>query len=266
MGLEILGILALGVAMALPINANAAGFLSYSSPEIGGSKTLGNANTNTNTNTGNTNTNTNTTNTGNTNTNTNTNTATPPPAQTYPAPIIYSITPNSAVSGSNDTTVFITGANFMPGSVARFNSINRPTTYYNSTTLSMIVPASDMAGYGSYLVTVYNPVNGAVSNAVPFTLNRNAVTSAAPAAAPVATAKSSGTTAKKTTVASTAKTAASCTDEKSLSANALFGSNGFMPSSFVEWLFTFILILIGIILWRKAYGEEKYRASPLKHA
>ncbi|MEI6580634.1 MAG: hypothetical protein WCO07_00480 [bacterium] len=51
-----------------------------------------------------------------------------------------------------------------------------------------------------------------------------------------------------------------------LSANALFGSNGFMPSTFLQWFFVLILILFIIILWRKIYVGDKYKAKPLKHA
>ena len=57
------------------------------------------------------------------------------------------------------------------------------------------------------------------------------------------------------------------TSEKSnLAANAVFGSNSFMPSGLVQWIFFAILILLIVILVRKIYGgSEKYHATPMKH-
>lgn len=51
-----------------------------------------------------------------------------------------------------------------------------------------------------------------------------------------------------------------------LSANALFGSNGFMPTGLVQWIILTIVILAIIFLWRYVHAEEKYLAEPLKHA
>ena len=56
-------------------------------------------------------------------------------------------------------------------------------------------------------------------------------------------------------------------DESSLASNAIFGSNGFMPSGILQWIFFGILILIVIILIRRVTGAtDKYHAEPLKHA
>jgi hypothetical protein len=51
-----------------------------------------------------------------------------------------------------------------------------------------------------------------------------------------------------------------------LSANALFATNGFMPTTFLQWVFVFILILFIIALFRKLYVSDKYKATPLRHA
>jgi hypothetical protein len=75
-------------------------------------------------------------------------------------------------------------------------------------------------------------------------------------------------TPKTTSTVKTTPTTTS-TDENTfsgLTANALFGSNGFMPSGLVQWIFFIILIAAIIFLWRYVYGEEKYRAEPMKHA
>ncbi|KKP85684.1 MAG: hypothetical protein UR88_C0010G0006 [Candidatus Nomurabacteria bacterium GW2011_GWA1_35_8] len=53
----------------------------------------------------------------------------------------------------------------------------------------------------------------------------------------------------------------------SLTANALFGSDSFMPSGLLQWIL-FVLLVVGIIfLWRYIHhSEEKYMAEPMKHA
>ena len=170
----------------------------------------------------------------------------------YGTPVIYSISPNTATTGGNGQTIYITGANFVSGSVARFNSADRPTTYSNSGSLAMSLYPGDMSGVGTYLITVYNPNNGAISNAVDFSLAKAYV---APSPAPA-----KATTAKKTT-----GTAASTTsDNKNLTGNALFGST-FLPTTFFGWILLAILILLAVLLWRKLYVTEKDHAAPLKH-
>ena len=51
-----------------------------------------------------------------------------------------------------------------------------------------------------------------------------------------------------------------------LTANAVLGSNSFMPSGLVQWIFLAILVFAIIFLWRYALGREKYMSEPLKHA
>lgn len=177
-------------------------------------------------------------------------------------PIIYSITPNSAVSGNNNILVTITGSNFSTSATARFNGSDKETRYYDSKHLGMVLSPIDLDGKGTYLVSVYNPSNGSVSNGVSFTLNK------------VVAASSSGTVAKKTVAKSTtattvakAKTTSTSTSNNSnaLTANALSGSNGFLPSSLIEWLLLAILIFLVVILVRKTYMAKEEHA-PLKHA
>jgi hypothetical protein len=177
-------------------------------------------------------------------------------------PIIYSITPNSAVSGNNNILVTITGSNFSTSATARFNGSDKETRYYDSKHLGMVLSPIDLDGKGTYLVSVYNPSNGSVSNGVSFTLNR------------VVAASSAGTVAKKTvakkataTTVAKAKTTSTSTSNNSnaLTANALSGSNGFLPSSLIEWLLLAILIFLVVILVRKTYMAKEEHA-PLKHA
>ena len=51
-----------------------------------------------------------------------------------------------------------------------------------------------------------------------------------------------------------------------LTANAVFGSDSFLPSGLLQWILFSILVLLIIILVRKMYGADKrYHATPLKH-
>lgn len=52
----------------------------------------------------------------------------------------------------------------------------------------------------------------------------------------------------------------------SLTANALLGSNSFMPSGLVQWIFFIALIVAIIFLWRYVHAEDRYMSEPLKHA
>jgi hypothetical protein len=53
----------------------------------------------------------------------------------------------------------------------------------------------------------------------------------------------------------------------SLTANALFGSNSFMPTGLIQWIFFVLLILAIIFLWRYVhFSKEKYMSEPMKHA
>jgi len=184
---------------------------------------------------------------------------TPAPARN-PSPIIYSIDPSSAYSGSSGIAVVVNGANFVPSSIAKFNGSNRYTRYVDPTRLVMTLSDRDMTGLGNYTVTVYNlPPGGGYSNGVYFTLVKK--TANAPATPSVV---KKTTTAKKV-VASTTKTDTCETnsDNNSLTASAIFGSNGFMPGSLMQWLLLLIMIIVAVILWRKAYVNKE---KSLKHA
>ncbi len=53
----------------------------------------------------------------------------------------------------------------------------------------------------------------------------------------------------------------------SLTANALIGSNSFMPTGLLQWIICIILILAIIFLWRYVHNsKDKYMSSPMKHA
>ena len=51
-----------------------------------------------------------------------------------------------------------------------------------------------------------------------------------------------------------------------LASNAIFGTNGFLPSGIIQWILFGIFILIIIILIRRISGaKQKYEEEPLKH-
>ena len=81
--------------------------------------------------------------------------------------------------------------------------------------------------------------------------------------AKVATAPRKVTTIETTSI----KNINTATDINSnLVTSAIFGSNSFMPSGLVQWIFFAILVLLTVLLVRKIYGgSEKYYATPMKH-
>ncbi len=86
-------------------------------------------------------------------------------------PLISSISPTSATAGSSALTLTVTGANFVNGSVVRWNGADRPTTFVSSTQLTAAIPAGDLGTAGSGSVSVYNATPVAVtSNTSTFTV------------------------------------------------------------------------------------------------
>jgi hypothetical protein len=103
------------------------------------------------------------------------------------APAIVSIQPPSAVVGSAQPAIQITGQNFTPLSVARWNGVPRMTRFVNGQTIVAILNAGDLATAGTIAITVQN-YGGAISNAVNF-----------PIVQPTATATPTGPTPTPTT-------------------------------------------------------------------
>jgi hypothetical protein len=87
-------------------------------------------------------------------------------------PATFSLTPASTTAGSGGFTLTVTGANFVPGSVVRWNGSDRTTTFVSSTQLTATITAADVASAGTRSVTVFNPApGGGLSNAQTFTVN-----------------------------------------------------------------------------------------------
>ncbi len=87
-------------------------------------------------------------------------------------PTLTSLSPNSAAEGSPAFTLTVNGANFVNGSVVRWDSGARPTTFVSATQLTAQIAASDLAGgAGTAQVTVFNPApGGGTSSALSFTI------------------------------------------------------------------------------------------------
>jgi hypothetical protein len=92
---------------------------------------------------------------------------------TFAAPAITLISPSSAVAGGAAFTLSVTGTNFAPNSVLRWNGENRPTTVVSATELTAQIPATDIANVGTAKITVFSPAANASSNEVSFAINQS---------------------------------------------------------------------------------------------
>jgi uncharacterized repeat protein (TIGR03803 family) len=89
-------------------------------------------------------------------------------------PSLKSITPNTAVQYNSSTPISLVGLNFVPGCYVTFNGSPLPTTYTDPTSLSAVVPASDLNSVGTFQVAVVNSqATGTTSNSLPFTVTAN---------------------------------------------------------------------------------------------
>lgn len=83
-------------------------------------------------------------------------------------PVLNSIRPNLAMAGGTGFTLTANGTGFATGAVVEWNGTTLTTAFINSQQLKATVPASLIAAQGSAQVAVV--VNGASSNAVPFSI------------------------------------------------------------------------------------------------
>jgi uncharacterized protein (TIGR03437 family) len=87
------------------------------------------------------------------------------------APAIDSIAPASTNSGGGDFTLTVTGSNFGPRTVVRWNGQSRPTSLVDSAHLTAGIPAADIAAVGRAAVIAFNTGSGGgASNATSFTI------------------------------------------------------------------------------------------------
>lgn len=162
-----------------------------------------------------------------------------------PIPVIKSITPESSNVGVGTKTITISGKGFVPSSIARVNASSRPTTFIDSSHLLMQITGNDTSAYqsnGGFFITVFNEgPGGGYSNAIFFSVGNTNVSSAI----------SRNDTNQ---------------NYSNLASNAIFGSNGFLPSGLIQWILFAITILLIIILVRKIFSAKKnYEEIPMKH-
>jgi 6-phosphogluconolactonase (cycloisomerase 2 family) len=86
-----------------------------------------------------------------------------------PVPSIAQLAPQSVPVGTDDFTLTIYGAGFIPSSQVQWNGVTMPTTYVNGTELTIVVLIDQLLQAGTAVVTVQNPAPvGGASNNAPF--------------------------------------------------------------------------------------------------
>jgi hypothetical protein len=100
-------------------------------------------------------------------------------------PVVAGITPASQLHGGSDFTLMVTGSSFNNNAVVNWNGVPQANTAHPSAnTLSVIIPATDIAAVGTAQVSVTNPGSttpggpygttttpSKTSNNMPFTIN-----------------------------------------------------------------------------------------------
>lgn len=81
-------------------------------------------------------------------------------AEARPAPVLLSVSPSSAQTGSSDLSITAAGSGFYDVSVVRWNTTDLATAFSDSNTLQATVPASLLTVSGTAQVTVFTPPPG----------------------------------------------------------------------------------------------------------
>jgi subtilase family serine protease len=105
---------------------------------------------------------------------------------TYPLPILTSLSPAEANAGAPAFTLTVTGGNFVPASVIRWNGANRSTTFVNGNEVRASIPGTDVASIGTAQITVATPSPGGGTSgavALPITYPAPNVRTLSPASA-----------------------------------------------------------------------------------
>lgn len=100
-----------------------------------------------------------------------------------PVPVNSGLSPSSATAGDSGLVLTVSGSNFIAGSVVRWNTAARPTTFISANELEAQIGSSDLANEGQAPVTVFNPApGGGVSNARTFSIVVNPTPNPVPSA------------------------------------------------------------------------------------
>ena len=90
-------------------------------------------------------------------------------------PEINTTSPNETTAGSSGFTLYVSGINFVNGSVINWNGSALATTYIDAFHLSTFVPSSNISLPGTASITVVNPLpTGLTSSPVNFPINSTA--------------------------------------------------------------------------------------------
>lgn len=166
-------------------------------------------------------------------------------------PIVLSLSPNIVKKSSTPVVVAVIGNNFLPSSKVKLNGMDQSTTYVGPTRLDVYLTNLHWMDLGNVSISVYNPSpNGGFSNTVPLTIVMPDNINTSPNA--------NNTSPLEETLGNISDTG--------LGANAIFASNGFLPSNLFQWIIFFIFILLIVYLWRKVYHADNEQKKPLKHA
>ena len=87
-----------------------------------------------------------------------------------PAPTLTALSPSTALAGSPDLTLFVTGTLFAPGAVVNWNGKPLTTTFVSGTQATAVVPAAFLSAAGTAQVTIADPAPGGQSAALPFVI------------------------------------------------------------------------------------------------
>lgn len=77
-----------------------------------------------------------------------------------PPPQLTSVTPSTVNRGSDGVVLTLKGGDFVLTSKVLWNGAERPTTFVDSTTLTVAIPASDVAAAGTANISVVSPSPG----------------------------------------------------------------------------------------------------------
>jgi len=89
----------------------------------------------------------------------------------YPSPTISSLSPSVAAMGATGFTLSVTGSGFQPVSTVLWNGSALNTTDVSGSSLTAVVPATDLATGGNAAVTVTTPAPGGGSASATFAVN-----------------------------------------------------------------------------------------------
>ena len=186
-----------------------------------------------------------------------------------PMPAISSISPSFGDRGTGAKTVTITGSNFILGSIGRVNGVNRTTTFIDHSHLLIQLSANDMYRNDNFFITVFNgEPGGGYSEAALFTLKNVAVANSNTNGTNYNNSSYSTSTNNTYSSSNTNRTNTSEDNNSgSLASSVILGSNTFLPSGLIQWVWLAIIILVIVILVRRVFGgRENFHNSPMKHA